>query len=46
MALTSAAVACAVYWRTAYPSITWWDSSSYSTAAVTLGVLSPRAPSR
>lgn len=41
MALTSAAVACAVYWRTAYPSITWWDSSSYSTAAVTLGVLSP-----
>ena len=30
----------AVYWRTAYPTITWWDSSSYSLAAATLGVTS------
>ena len=30
----------AVFWRTAYPTITWWDSSSYSLAAVTLGVTS------
>jgi len=29
-----------VFWRTAYPTITWWDSSSYSLAAATLGVSS------
>ncbi|MEO8479903.1 MAG: DUF2723 domain-containing protein [Gemmatimonadota bacterium] len=28
----------AVFWRTAYPTITWWDSSSYSLAAATLGI--------
>ncbi len=33
--------ALAVYWRTAYPTITWWDSSSYSLAAYTLGVTGP-----
>jgi hypothetical protein len=31
-------IAVAVYWRTAYPTITWWDSSSYSLAAATLGI--------
>ena len=31
----------AVFWRTAYPTITWWDSSSYSLGAATLGVESP-----
>ena len=36
-----AAVAAGVFWRTAYPTITWWDSSSYSLAAATLGVNSP-----
>lgn len=30
-----------VYWRTAYPTITWWDSSQYSLAAATLGVAGP-----
>jgi len=35
------AIALAVFWRTAYPTITWWDSSSYSTAAYTLGITSP-----
>lgn len=35
------AVALCVFWRTAYPTITWWDSSSYSLAAATLGVASP-----
>lgn len=34
------AAAVAVFWRTAFPSITWWDSSSYSLAAATLGVSS------
>ena len=29
-----------VFWRTAYPTITWWDSASYSLAAATLGVTS------
>ena len=33
--------ALAVYWKTAYPTITWWDSSSYSLAAKTLGVTNP-----
>ena len=31
-------VALVVYWRTAYPTIAWWDSSNYSHAAATLGV--------
>jgi hypothetical protein len=35
------AVAAAVFWLTAYPSITWWDSSQYSLAAATLGVTGP-----
>ena len=34
-------VATAVYWRTAYPTITWWDSSQYSLAASTMGVPGP-----
>ncbi len=34
-------VAAAVYWRTAYPTITWFDSSGYSLASATLGVASP-----
>jgi hypothetical protein len=33
-----AVTAAAVYWLTAYPTITWWDSSQYSLAASTLGV--------
>src|SRR5215831_19638094 len=36
-----AAIAVGVFWRTAYPTITWWDSSSYSLAAATLGINSP-----
>src|SRR4051812_42795317 len=35
------AVTAIVFWRTAYPTITWWDSSSYSLAAATLGIESP-----
>ena len=34
------AIAGAVFSWTAYPTITWWDSSSYSLAASTLGVTS------
>jgi hypothetical protein len=34
-------VAFAVFARTAYPTITWWDSSQYSLAAATLGVTGP-----
>jgi hypothetical protein len=30
-----------VYARTAYPTITWWDSASYTLAAATLGITSP-----
>ncbi len=33
--------AFAVFAWTAYPTITWWDSSSYSLAAMTLGVTPP-----
>ena len=33
-------ISAAVFWRTAYPTITWWDSSSYSLAAGTLGIAS------
>jgi hypothetical protein len=35
------ALAAVVFWRTAYPTITWWDSSQYSLAASTLGVTAP-----
>jgi len=35
------AVCLVVYWLTAYPTITWWDSSPYSLAAVTLGITHP-----
>lgn len=35
-----ALVTVAVFWRTAYPTITWWDSSNYSLAATTLGLTS------
>lgn len=34
-------LAAIVFWWTAYPTITWWDSSSYSLAAATLGINSP-----
>ena len=34
-------VSTALYWRTAYPTITWWDSSQYSLAAGTMGVPGP-----
>jgi hypothetical protein len=34
-------ISFAVFARTAYPTITWWDSSSYSLAAVTLGITTP-----
>ena len=37
-AIAVAAVAAIVFWLTAYPTITWWDSSQYSLAASTLGV--------
>lgn len=40
--LAVVAVSVGVFWRTAYPTITWWDSSNYSLAAHTLGV--PHAP--
>ena len=33
--------AFAVFAWTAYPTITWWDSSSFSLAAATLGVTPP-----
>ncbi|HTI61981.1 MAG TPA: hypothetical protein VL524_00635, partial [Gemmatimonadaceae bacterium] len=42
LAATVAFVAAlVVFARTAYPTITWWDSSSYSLAAATLGIASP-----
>jgi len=31
-------ISIAIYWVTAYPSITWWDSSEYSAAAACLGL--------
>jgi hypothetical protein len=34
------AIPVGVFWRTAYPTITWWDSSVYSLAAHTLGLTS------
>ncbi|HEY7237310.1 MAG TPA: DUF2723 domain-containing protein [Gemmatimonadaceae bacterium] len=41
IALAVAVVTAIIFWRTAYPSITWWDSSGYSLAAATLGIYSP-----
>src|SRR5688572_22994961 len=35
------AISVGVFWRTAYPTITWWDSANYSLAAHTLGLTSP-----
>jgi hypothetical protein len=35
------AIAAIVFWVSAYPTITWWDSSQYSLAAATLGVAGP-----
>ena len=40
-ALIVSLIATAVFWRTAYPTVTWWDSSGYSLAAATLGIYSP-----
>ena len=34
-------IATAGYWLTAFPTLTWWDNSEYSAAAVTLGVPHP-----
>ena len=36
-ALATLALAALVFWRTAYPGVTWWDSAQYSLAAGTLG---------
>lgn len=33
------AIAALVFWRTAYPTISWWDSAEYSLAAGTLGIV-------
>ncbi len=38
ISITILELGCAVYMTTAYPTITWWDSSQYSTAAVCLGI--------
>ena len=38
VAVTS--LATVVFWLTAYPTITWWDSANYSLAAATLGITS------
>jgi hypothetical protein len=40
-ALAVLAIATCVFWRTAYPTITWWDSPNYSLAAHSLGMTSP-----
>jgi hypothetical protein len=37
-AIAVAFIAVAVFWRTAFPEIDWWDSADYSLAAATLGV--------
>ena len=34
------AAAIGAFWRTAYPTINWWDASSYSLAAATFGITS------
>ena len=39
-ALFVVAIAAGVFWRTAYPTITWWDSSQMSMAATTLSITS------
>jgi hypothetical protein len=31
-------ISIVVYWTTSYPSITWWDASEYSAAAVCFGL--------
>jgi hypothetical protein len=38
MLICAVGISAAVFWRTAYPTITWWDSSNYSLAAATLGI--------
>ena len=40
-AVAAGGFAVLIFARTAYPTITWWDSSSYSLAAATLGISSP-----
>jgi len=40
-ALATLALSALVFWRTAYPSINWWDSAQYSLAAGTLGNAGP-----
>jgi hypothetical protein len=40
-ALLVLGIADLVFWRTAYPTINWWDSAQYSLAAGTLGVAGP-----
>lgn len=40
VAIAVTGLSAVVFWRTAYPTITWWDSSSYSLAAATLGITS------
>lgn len=35
------AICAIVFWRTAYPTINWWDSAEYSLAARTLGIAHP-----
>jgi Protein of unknown function (DUF2723) len=40
-ALLVTAIGAAVFWRTSYPTIHWWDSAEYSLAAGTLGVVGP-----
>jgi hypothetical protein len=30
-----------LYWSTAYPSITWWETSEYAAAAIGLGISGP-----
>jgi transmembrane protein TMEM260 (protein O-mannosyltransferase) len=39
--LLVATPAAVVFWRTAYPTINWWDSAQYSLAAGTLGITGP-----
>ena len=41
LALGAFATAAMLYALTAYPTITWWDSASYSLGAATLGTGSP-----
>lgn len=41
LAAVTGVVSFAVFALTAFPSITWWDSSNYSLAAATLGITTP-----